>query len=198
MALAPIQLLRAAGLVTALLSAVPSAIRALREPRVESFVFAIPLVVFVSAFLYSLDDAGPKSRRRAALLVESVAGVAFAAVARGGFSGALLAVVAGQAPFLVGAGPALAIVAVQTLSLGAIHGANAGVAGALTVAGGYLGFQLFAAGPPSSPSAKRARGQSSRSRTPSSSRRARSSRRRPATRSGCGSRAISTTRWGMA
>jgi signal transduction histidine kinase len=84
--------------------------------------------------------------RRAALLVEVAAAIAFAALARGGFAGVLLVVVAGQAPFLFGAAGALTIVAVQTLALAAIVGAHAGTSQALVATGGYLGFQLFAAG----------------------------------------------------
>jgi signal transduction histidine kinase len=145
-ALAPIQLLRAAGLVAALLSALPSVMRAASAPRLETLAFALPLAIFVAAFLYALGASRPMAGRRAALLLEAAAAVAFAALARGGFTGVLAVVVAGQAPFLVDSGTALAIVALQTLSLGATYGSGKGIAQGLVAGGGYLGFQLFAAG----------------------------------------------------
>lgn len=143
---ASIKLLRAAGLVTAVLSAVPAALRATRTPRLETLAFALPLAVFVAAFLYSLGDSTPKAGRRAALLVQSIAAVAFTALARGGFAGALVVVVAGEAPFVAGSSAALAIVALQTLCLAAIYGSGTSSTQGLVASGGYLGFQLFAAG----------------------------------------------------
>ena len=143
---APIKLLRAAGLVAAVLSAVPSATRVLGAPRVEALAFVLPLVVFIAAFLYALADSAPKAGRRAALLVESIAAIAFCALVRHGFAGVLVVVVAGQAPFLVGPRAALAIIALQTLSLAVIHGSGAGGVQAIVASGGYLGFQLFAMG----------------------------------------------------
>lgn len=146
MAPAPIKLFRAAGLVIAVLSAVPPAVRALHSPRLETLAFALPLAVFVAAFRYSLGDSVPKAGRRAALFVESVVAIAFAALARGGFAGVLMVVVAAQAPFIVDSTPGLAIVAFQTLSFAVISGSRTSVAQALAATGGYLGFQLFAAG----------------------------------------------------
>jgi signal transduction histidine kinase len=143
---APIKLFRAAGLVIAVLSAIPPAARALRGPRLETLAFALPLAIFVVMFLYSLGDSVPKAGRRAALLVESVAAIAFAALVRGGFAGVFMVVVAAQAPFIVGSTPALAIVALQTLSLAVIDGSRTSVVQTLAASGGYLGFQLFAAG----------------------------------------------------
>jgi signal transduction histidine kinase len=142
----PVKLFRAAGLVGAVLSAVPSAVRALRAPRLETLAFALPLTVFVMAFLYSLGDSRPKTGRRGALLVESVAAIAFAALVRNGFAGVAMVVVAGQAPFLVGSTLGLAIVAWQTLSLAVIHSSRTGVAQALVASSSYLAFQLFATG----------------------------------------------------
>jgi signal transduction histidine kinase len=146
MAPAPITLLRSAGLVAATLSAVPPAVRAAHSTRVEALAFAVPLSVFVAAFLVALGEGHPKMRRRAALLVEAPAAIAFAALARGGFAGVLVVVVAGQAPFLFGGAGALTIVAAQTLALASVVGARAGASQALVATGGYLGFQLFAAG----------------------------------------------------
>jgi signal transduction histidine kinase len=143
---APIKLLRAAGVAAALLSAAPSALRAYHGQRLEMLAFALPIAVFVAAFLYALRDATPKPARRAALLVESVAAVVFTALARGGFAGTLVVVVAGQAPFLLGTSAALVVVAVQTLCLAVIYGSGTSVAQAIVASGGYLAFQLFAAG----------------------------------------------------
>jgi len=75
-----------------------------------------------------------------------VSAIAFIAVARTGFAGALLVVVAGEAPFLVGDRAALTIVAVQTLGLAAIRASGASATQALVASGSYLAFQLFAAG----------------------------------------------------
>jgi signal transduction histidine kinase len=135
-----------AGLVVVVLSSVPSAMHAFHEPRLETLAFALPLALFVLAFHYALGAAKPKAGRRAALLVESVFAIAFAALARGGFAGALVVVVAGQAPFLVPPSAALAIVAVQTLAIAVIQGSRSSFVWALGVSGGYLGFQLFAVG----------------------------------------------------
>jgi signal transduction histidine kinase len=143
---APIKLLRAAGLVAAVVSAIPPALRALDAPQLETLAFTLPLAVFVLAFLYSLGESTPKAGRRAALLVESVAAIAVNALARGGFAGALAVVVAGQAPFTVGANGALAIVVLQTVLLAALHGSGTSGAQALAASGGYLAFQLFAVG----------------------------------------------------
>lgn len=145
-AIAPIKLLRSAGLVAATLSAVPPAAHAVRSMRLGSFVFVAPLAVFVAAFLLALTETQPRSRRRAALLVESAAAITFAALVRGGFGGTLLVAVAGQAPFFFDRGRALALVAAQTLGLAAIHGARASVPDATVATGSYLAFQLFAMG----------------------------------------------------
>jgi signal transduction histidine kinase len=143
---APIKLLRAAGVVAAVLSAVPPTMRALRASRLEAFAFMVPLVVFIAAFLFSLRDGAPKPVRRVAVLVESVAAIAFMAITRGGWSGTLVVVVAGQAPFLLGTTSALALVALQTVSLAVIYGRAMNAAQAIVASGGYLAFQLFAAG----------------------------------------------------
>ncbi len=145
-AIAPIKLLRSAGLVAATLSAVPPAAHAVRSMRLGSFVFVAPLAVFVAAFLLALTETQPRSRRRAALLVEAAAAITFAALVRGGFGGTLLVAVAGQAPFFFDRGRALALVAAQTLGLAAIHGARASVPDATVATGSYLAFQLFAMG----------------------------------------------------
>lgn len=145
-AIAPIKLLRSAGLVAATLSAVPPAARAFHSMRLESFAFVVPLVVFVASFLLALNEAQPKSRRRAALLVEAAASISFAALVRGGFGGTLLVAVAGQAPFFFDRGRALAIVLAQTAGLAAIHGTRASVTDAMVATGSYLAFQLFAMG----------------------------------------------------
>lgn len=143
---APITLLRSAGLVAATLSAVAPAVRAAQSARVEALAFAVPLSVFVAAFLVALGEGQPRTRKQTALLVEAAAAIAFAALARGGFAGVLVVVVAGQVPFLFGGAAALTIVAAQTLALAYVVGARAGVSQALGATGGYLGFQLFAAG----------------------------------------------------
>jgi signal transduction histidine kinase len=138
---APIKLLRSAGLVAAALSAVPPAVRAAHGGTLS---FAAPLVVFVVAFLVALGEAYPKSYRRAALLVEAAAAIAFAALEQSGFGGVLVVVVAGQAPFFFERSGALAIIAAQTLALAAIHARS--TPHALVASGSYLAFQLFASG----------------------------------------------------
>src|SRR6478735_4876705 len=143
---APITLLRSAGLVAATLTAVAPAVRAAQSPRIEAMAFAVPLICFIAAFLVALGEGYQMRHRQAALLVEAAAAIAFAALSRGGFSGVLVVVTAGQAPFLFsGAGP-LTIVATQTLALASVVGARAGASQALVATGGYLGFQLFATG----------------------------------------------------
>ncbi len=144
--LAPIKLLRSAGLVAALLSAVPPGVHAAHSMRVESLAFVVPLAVFVTAFVVTLGETQPKARRRAALVVQAAAAITFAALARGGFDGTLAVVVAGQAPFFLDGRGVLVIVAAQSLALAAIHGAGAGLPQALVASGGYLAFQLFATG----------------------------------------------------
>src|SRR4051812_10117250 len=138
---APITLLRSAGLVAATLSAVAPAVRAAHSARIETLAFAVPLSVFIAAFLVALGEGHPRTRRRTALLVEAAAAIAFAALARGGFAGVLVVVAAGQAPFLFGGAGALTIIAAQTLALASVVGARAGASQALTATGGYLGFQ---------------------------------------------------------
>jgi signal transduction histidine kinase len=145
-ALAPIKLLRSAGLVAALLSALPAGLRAAHSVRVESLGFVVPLSVFVAAFVVTLGETQPRPVRRAALLVQAAAAIAFAALTRGGFDGTLAVVVAGEAPFFFGGRAVLAIVAVQTLSLATIHGAAADLSTALVVSARYLALQLFATG----------------------------------------------------
>lgn len=141
-----VKLLNAAGLVTATLASAPSLLHAIAAPSLDSLAWALPLVVFVAAFLYGLRAAASRRVRRAALVVESAAALAFVAVARGGFTGGLLVVVAGEAPFVWGTAPALGVVALQTAALAGIVGASAGLTKGVIVAGGYLGFQLFAVG----------------------------------------------------
>jgi signal transduction histidine kinase len=142
----PAKLLQAAGLVTAGLAAVPAILRFSRAPSPDALAWALPLALFVPAFLYGLRETAPIPRRRLALAVESVAAISFTALARGGFRGALTAVVAGQAPFLVGPRAALALVGVQTVALAAIYGRESHAMEGLVGGGGYLGFQLFALG----------------------------------------------------
>ncbi len=142
----PVRLLRAAGLSTALLAAIPEVRRGLHAPSIDAIAWAAPLAVFVGAFLLALGERASLRARRAALGVEAVAAVAFAASAHRGIGPALTAVVAGQAPFLVGRGPAFAVVAAQTLGLAAVFAGQRGIAEGLLWNGGYAGFQLFALG----------------------------------------------------
>ena len=141
-----VKLLKAAGLVTATLASAPSLLHAIAALSVDSLAWALPLVVFVAAFLYGLHAAASRRVRRVALVVEGAAALAFVAVARGGFTGGLLVVVAGEAPFVWGTAPALGLVALQTAALAGIVGASAGLTRGVIAAGGYLGFQLFAVG----------------------------------------------------
>lgn len=137
--------LLAAGIVTAALAAVPSALRFATSPTLDTAVWGIPLAGFVACFLVAIGDR-PAHVRRVALLLESVAAVVFVAMARGGFAGALCAVVAGQAPFLLGARTSLGLVAAQTIGLAALYARTTGPMEALLGSGGFLGFQLFALG----------------------------------------------------
>ncbi len=142
----PVRLLRAAGLATAALAAIPSARRFLTAPTADALVWATPLAAFVGGFLYALGEGASLRARRVALGVQGVAAVAFAAGARGMIAPALTCVVAGQAPFLVGRGLSLAIVGAQTLALGAIFAHGRGFVEGLVGGGGYVGLQLFALG----------------------------------------------------
>jgi len=143
---ARLNLLTAAGIVTAALASTPSFLHAIAAPSAGTVAWVLPLAVFAVAFLYGLHPSAPRRVRHAAILVESAAALAFVAVARGGFTAGLVVVVAGEAPFVWGTAPALGLVAVQTAALAGIVGASAGLTRGVIAAGGYLGFQLFAVG----------------------------------------------------
>ena len=128
------------------LAALPALFRAVRAPSFGTFAWAIPLGIFAAAFLYALGDSASKPRRRVALLIESVAALAFTTLGRGGFAAGLCVVVAGQAPFMVASSAALAFVAAQTVALVGIFSIEQGSWQGLFPASGYLGFQLFALG----------------------------------------------------
>jgi signal transduction histidine kinase len=89
----------------------------------------------------------PARTRIAALVAQSVAALVVWALGHSGFEGALLCVVAGEAPLVVGAGPALVWVVAQTMALFAVRlEASGKVAGVYLSTAAYGGFQLFAFG----------------------------------------------------
>lgn len=142
--MAPIQWLRAAGVAAVLLSALPAIVRA--HHGLDALALALPIALFLVAFLHSLRGATTRAHRRAALLVESASALAFTALTGGGFAAVLVVVVAGQAPFIVGTSAALVVVAWQTVSLAVIYASRTSVAQGIVASGGHLAFQLFAAG----------------------------------------------------
>jgi signal transduction histidine kinase len=140
------RLLVGAGLITWSLAAVPFVSRALtsEQARSTTLIGGLALAVFGAAYVLATTD--PSRARPPYLAAQSLAALVFVAHASGGFSGALLAVVAGQAPLVLSLPLAIGWVALQTLALAAIYARSNRALEALVGSGGYLGFQVFALG----------------------------------------------------
>ena len=103
---------------------------------------------FAVAFVIATrSDPLAKRARVAALCAQSAAALVITMLDDHGFEGALLCVVAGQAPLLVGARSALAWVVAQTAALLAVDLATWGnTRGVYFSTAAYAGFQFFAFG----------------------------------------------------
>ncbi len=133
--------------MTALLAAVPATRRFVEAPSSDAIFWAVPLGVFITAFLYALADGVSKPARRIAFAIEAIAAIVFARTAPSGFGPALTAAIAGQAPFLIGPRAGLALVGAQTIALAGVFAMrDRSVVEGLLGSGGYFGFQLFALG----------------------------------------------------
>ncbi len=114
----------------------------------KGVVWCVAYAAFGVAFglATSIDRLG-RSGRLGALAVQSAAALVMLAVGGSGFEGALLCVVAGLAPLLVGTGAALAWVIAQTAAMLAVHLVTHGsVRRVYFSTGAYAAFQLFAFG----------------------------------------------------
>jgi signal transduction histidine kinase len=113
----------------------------------RSFVWCAAYGAFAIAFLLASATSRFAARRAAALAVQSGAALVVVALGNSGFEGALLCVVAGEAPLLLSEKTGLAWLVAQTAGMGAVdlvtpyHG-RATQLSALV----YAGFQLFAFG----------------------------------------------------
>jgi signal transduction histidine kinase len=108
----------------------------------------VAYATFVAAFLVEITSERPPRARAALLGMETVAALSCLALGTAGLTGALLAVIAGQAPFTLGAraravGPWIAL---QSGALLAIWLVRWGALDAVAGGGAYVGFQLFALG----------------------------------------------------
>ncbi len=147
----PGKLLLGAGVVTWVVSGAPEiaawgARRAAFDGR--AVVWCAAYAAFAVAFVIA-TTAGRfgKRGRVAALCVQSVSALAICTLGDSGFEGALLCVVAGEAPLLLGGRAALTWVVAQMAALLAIELATRGnVRGVYFSAGAYAGFQAFTFG----------------------------------------------------
>jgi len=146
---APRSLLIGAGLFTWALAGAPMALRWWEHPSLDegTLAWAVPFLIFAVAFwLTTTREAWPRAWRLALLSVQAVTAILFVGKSHGGFSGALLALVAGQAPFLLELPAALVWAGVQTAALAVVLARHGGALDGLLGSGGYLGFQLFTLG----------------------------------------------------
>jgi len=109
--------------------------------------WCVAYVAFGVAFAGTTSEAHGPSVRVTGLVVQSLAALVVAGLGASGFEGALLCVVAGQAPLLVGNRVALGVVLAQTAGMLAVHLEMRGnVRGAYLSTAAYAAFQLFAFG----------------------------------------------------
>jgi signal transduction histidine kinase len=147
----PGNLLIAAGGLTWVVVGMPkiAALAAGRAPMdARAEIGLLAYAAFGAAFAVAATSDRLGSRGRvAALVVQSVSALGVMATGRSGFEGALLCVVAGEAPLMVGGAAAFAWVIAQTAAMLAIRlalGEPASFAALSTAV--FAGFQLFAFG----------------------------------------------------
>jgi signal transduction histidine kinase len=113
----------------------------------HALVWCAAYVTFAIAFLSVSGTSRFAAWHRPLLAVQSAAALVVLALGDTRFEGALLCVVAGQAPFLVGEGPGLVWVLTQTAAMGVVEAASPVHSRAKHIAAlAYAGFQLFAFG----------------------------------------------------
>jgi len=145
-----IQLLLAAGLLAWAVVGAPRLVAQVRQgwPRAADLLWFAAYVLFAAAFIFCTRDGQRATRQNVlSLLVQAIAGLTTVALSHAStLASALLVVVAGQLPFFVGGGVALAWVAVQTVVLVAVLLPGGSLLSA-AVNGLIFGtFQLFALG----------------------------------------------------
>jgi signal transduction histidine kinase len=102
---------------------------------------------FVVGFLVAATGQHPDARRARALGLQTVAALVVLGLGRTGFEGALLVVIAGQAPLVVGERAALVWILAQTAAMVVVDAVSPFHEGpGYLIAVTYGGFQLFAFG----------------------------------------------------
>jgi signal transduction histidine kinase len=113
----------------------------------RSLAWCAAYTAFALAFLFASTTVRFVAWRATALTVQSATALVVLALGHTGFEGALLCVVAGEAPLLVGEKTGLAWVVAQTVGMGAVHLVlPSPTRGRTLSAVAYAGFQLFAFG----------------------------------------------------
>jgi len=113
----------------------------------RSVAWCAAYVAFPLAFLVAATGRRALARRTAALAVQTVAALVILALGDTGFEGALLVVIAGQAPLLIGDRAALPWVFAQTAAMAAVDATSPfHRRPGFFAAAAYGGFQLFAFG----------------------------------------------------
>jgi signal transduction histidine kinase len=113
----------------------------------RAVAWCVAYSTFVVGFLVAVTGQRPDARRVRALGVQTVAALVVLGLGRAGFEGALLAVIAGQAPLVVGERAGLVWILAQTAAMVVVDAVSSFHKGhGYLIAVAYGGFQLFAFG----------------------------------------------------